>query len=119
VGTVSASEGAAVVQNPYSGAGGQVWQFVDVGGGYFEIKNVGSGKALGVQAGLMVQTAYSAATSMQWTVTDLTGNACKVVNRGSGLALEVPGGSTAAGVQLDQAAYGGGLNQQFVVVALQ
>jgi hypothetical protein len=114
------ADGAAVVQEAFTGTtGNDVWQLVDVGGGYFEIKNLRSGKALGISAGVAVQEAYTAGMGMQWMVKDVAGMTCEVVNRGSGLALEVPGGSTASGVQFDQAAYIGGTNQQFQVVPLQ
>jgi hypothetical protein len=93
------------------------WQFIDIGAGRFEIKNLNSTKALAAAstaAGApIIQTTYPGNGLDQWTVTGLPGGLAKIVNNASSLALEIPAGATADNTQLDQNLYSGAPYQQF------
>ena len=119
----STAEGAAIIQTPFTTIPANEWQFIDIGNGYFEIKNLASNKALATQSPTpsapIIQSTYTNTASMQWSVKDLTGTTCQIINRASGLSLEVPNNSTTTGTQLDQATYTAAPSQQFRILPLQ
>lgn len=115
------ADGTAIVQSAFVNTAADKWQFIDVGGGRYEIKNANSGKALAASSSgsgaAIVQTTYKGNGLDQWVVTDVAGNVTKIVNRASGMVLEVPGASTADNVELDQNGYTGAASQRFAIVA--
>ena len=119
----STAESAPIIQTPFSAIPANEWQFIDIGSGYFEIKNLASNKALAAQSPTpnapIIQSTYSNTASKQWSVKDLTGTTCQIINRATGLSLEVPNNSTTSGTQLDQATYTTAPSQQFQILPLQ
>ena len=117
----STADGASVIQWPFNPSPTNAeWQFIDVGGGRFEIKNLNSGKALAASSAVngapIVQTTYTGNGLDQWLITDIAPYA-RIVNKATGFVLEVPGSSTTNGTQLDQAPSSGATNQQFQILS--
>jgi hypothetical protein len=113
----STTDGAKISQWDYSGGKNQRWQLVDVGGGYYKIKNLKSGKVLEVTGGsttngaLVAQWTDNGGTNQQWQIVDVGNGYSKLINRKSGKALD-SGGTTADGAQLTQWTDNGGDNQK-------
>jgi predicted alpha-1,6-mannanase (GH76 family) len=125
----STSNGAAVVQYPFSnGQTNAEWTFVPTSGGFYEIKNVNSGLVLNV-SGSITANALSGALIDQWTAAAIIpGNdqwmpvknpdgSYSFYSLNSYQALDVPGGSKASDVQLAQWYGNGGTNQEFNLIA--
>lgn len=87
--------------------------------GYYEIVNVGSGRALHAEkSGLLPGTNVLQATNkgtkaQQWVVRHNANGTFTLVNRANGLALSVTGSSAKSGANLKLATPGGGAWRQF------
>ncbi|MFI6164308.1 RICIN domain-containing protein [Micromonospora haikouensis] len=117
----STADGAPVNQYARNDLAVQQWRFVDVGGGYYQIRSVHSGKVLelpnAVDGTPLVQNpAVSGNTRQHFGLADSTGGYVRFVNRHSGKALDVWGWSTADGGMISQYQDLGGANQQWQLV---
>ncbi|GLZ29053.1 galactosylceramidase [Lentzea sp. NBRC 105346] len=110
---VSADEGAVIVQQTDSGSANQRWRLVQ-SGGYVQLVNVGTGRALDVpgfsttQGTQLVQWTVNPGANQQWT---FSGNT--LTNRHSGMLADVSGASTAENAPVIQWPSNGGANQQW------
>jgi len=117
----STADGANVVQWAANGQTNQRWRFTDVGGGWFTVVSVNSGKCLDVFGGSgatgdgvrVVQWACNGGTNQQWRIQDLGTGYLNLVVRHSNKCLDVSGSSTADGAQVQQWTCGSGTNQQW------
>ncbi|MBC7807619.1 MAG: RICIN domain-containing protein [Akkermansiaceae bacterium] len=50
----------------YWGGANQRWRMIPTTGGFYRMENVGTGKAVGVNGGILQQQTYSGANSQQW-----------------------------------------------------
>ncbi|NEW09347.1 cellulase family glycosylhydrolase [Paenibacillus sp. SYP-B3998] len=93
-----------------------------VSGKTYKLVNVGSGKALDVNAagtadGSNVQIWDDNGTgAQQWVITDVGGGLYKVINTNSNKGLDVAGTVNGSNVQIWS--YGGGLNQKWSIVSV-
>ncbi|RIV41201.1 RICIN domain-containing protein [Micromonospora radicis] len=117
----STADNAPINQFTRNDAVVQQWRFVDVGGGYHQIRSVHSGKVLelpnandGVQ--LVQNTAASGNTRQHFRLADSDGGHVRLVNRHSNKALDLWGWSTADGAMISQYPDVGGANQQWRLV---
>ncbi len=118
----SSAESAKIVQWPYAANSNQLWQFTNLGNGYYKIINKFSGKALenggsstADEAGL-VQYTYSGGDNQQWQLVDVGSGYYNIINKYSLKYLEILGSTTADGTQVTQHSNnGGGLNQQWLI----
>jgi lysophospholipase L1-like esterase len=113
----STSDGASIIQWTRSDSSNQQFQFVDSGGGYFQLRARHSGKVIDVSSTAdgadVVQATATSATSQQFRVVDTDGGYVKLINRSSGKALDLWGWSTADGARISQYTDSGGTNQQW------
>lgn len=120
----STANTTVVQQNTCSAGLNQQWQFVSVGGGYYEVLGRNgatqrqawdvTGGTSATSPGTPVQTwAYATATNQQWQAQAQTGGYYTLVVRNSGLCLGVPNSSTANGVQLQVLTCNGSPAQAF------
>jgi photosystem II stability/assembly factor-like uncharacterized protein len=116
------ADAAAIGQWTYAANVNQLWQFVDVGAGYYKIQNKYSGKVLDnlgfstADGTGIVQYGYVGGENQKWQVVDLGAGYYKIINKFSGKLLDNPGSSTADGTQVIQYAdNGGGFNQQWQI----
>ncbi|WDZ83540.1 RICIN domain-containing protein [Micromonospora cathayae] len=114
----STADGAPVNQYARNDLAVQQWQFVDVGGGYYQIRSAHSGKVLelpnatdGVQ--LVQNPATSGNTRQHFRLADSDSGYVRFVNRHSNKALDVWAWSTADGGMISQYADVDGWNQQW------
>ena len=119
----STADNAPINQYARNDAAVQQWRFVDVGGGYHQIRSVHSGKVLevpnatdGVQ--LVQNTSASGNTRQHFRLADSDGGYVRFVNRHSNKVLDVWGWSTADGGMISQYQDLNGANQQWQLVAL-
>ncbi|WP_433533036.1 RICIN domain-containing protein [Micromonospora sp. CA-263727] len=119
----STADNAPINQYARNDAAVQQWRFVDVGGGYYQIRSVHSGKVLevpnandGVQ--LVQNTSASGNTRQHFRLADSDGGHVRFVNRHSNKALDVWGWSTADGGMISQYQDLNGANQQWQLVVL-
>jgi hypothetical protein len=107
----STANGTAVQQWACGDALNQQWQFVSLGGGYYEVLNRNAaaeneawdvtGGPSATAPGTKVQTwSYGGGTNQQWQAVAGSNGYYTFVARNSGLCLDTPGSSTASGVQL-------------------
>nr|WP_315971349.1 cellulase family glycosylhydrolase [Paenibacillus sp. N3.4] len=93
-----------------------------ISGKTYKLVNVGSGKALDVNAagtadGSNVQIWDDNGTgAQQWVITDVGGGLYKVINTNSNKGLDVAGTANGSNVQIWS--YGGGLNQKWSIVSV-
>ncbi|WP_258727149.1 pectate lyase [Cellulomonas sp. NS3] len=116
----STASGTAVAQWTPTGATNQQFQFVAVGGGFYEVRARHSGLALTIATGsgsLATQSTPAGAATQQFTVAAGSSGRIKLVSRASGLALQVVGASKENGARLEQAADTNANHQQFTLVA--
>jgi len=115
--SASTADGALVIQWPYHDGTNEHWRFVALTGGYYEIVNVNSGKALEqpatAQGTQLDQRAYTGATSQQWQLTAVAGGYYTLTNRASGQVADVNGASQTQGASVIGWAGNGGANQQW------
>jgi photosystem II stability/assembly factor-like uncharacterized protein len=119
-GGFSTADGAPINQWSYVAGANQLWQFVNLGTGYYKILNKYSGKALDNPNSLvdgtgMTQYTDNGGTNQQWQVVDVGGGYYKLINRTSGKVLDNPGSNTADGTQMIQFTDNGGTNQQWQI----
>jgi alpha-L-fucosidase 2 len=118
----SLADAAAIVQQTDTGATGQNWQVVDVGGGYVKLVNRNSGKVVDVNGGstadgaTVIQYRDHGGANQQWQLLT-TGGYTRLRNRNSGKVLDVYQMSTADGAAIVQWADNGGANQQWAMPA--
>ncbi|TCB98491.1 hypothetical protein E0H26_08935 [Micromonospora zingiberis] len=119
----STADHAPINQFTRNDTAAQQWRFVDVGGGYYQIRSVHSGKVLelpnatdGVQ--LVQNAATSGNTRQHFRLADSDGGHVRFVNRHSNKALDLWGWSTADGAMISQYQDLNGANQQWRLVAL-
>lgn len=108
----STSQGAPVVQQPWTGTSSQLWKVLNSNtSGYYEIQNVASGLALNISGastsndGPAILWPYQngSGTNDQWQIQPTgSGNLFQVINHNSGLSLEMPGANLTNGTQFDQ-----------------
>ncbi|MFJ8045987.1 glycosyl hydrolase family 95 catalytic domain-containing protein [Kitasatospora sp. NPDC096147] len=119
---VSGAAGAALVQRTPGQSAAQQWRAVPIGGGAWQLTNLGTGLAADVSGGgsapgtPVVQWTPTLATNQQWRLVDAGGGHVKVVNVRSGLPLGVAGGSTADGAVLQQQTDTGSTGQHWQLV---
>ncbi|BDI29347.1 hypothetical protein CCAX7_13980 [Capsulimonas corticalis] len=125
LGVTSTASSAPVIQQPYTGAAGQIWSFVPTSNGYYQIKNVGSG----LDANVSGASTANGASVIQWPFGSPQGcdqwiplyhwdGTLSFYNLNSQLALDDPAASTASGTQFDQYFPNGTPAQKFIVVPL-
>ncbi len=124
----STADGAAVVQNTYTGSNSQQWELINVGLNHYELVNRNSGKPLEIggwstaDGALAEQWTYMGAGSynQQWQKVDVGGGYFELLNTASNKPLEVFGWSTADGAAVGQWTLGGqyNFNQQWQLVQL-
>ena len=122
----STTNGAQILQRPYTGASNEKWQFVDLGGGYYWLKALHSGRAAVVQSAstangaAVIQWSYNTGGSAndEWLVDDLGGGYYRFVNRHSGKVMNVSGGSTANGAVVDQWRWVQAPQEQFQIISV-
>lgn len=116
----STADGARIVGSADDAALDQVWTLVDAGGGYFNLVNVNSGKAVDDTNG----STQNGNPMQQWTISG-TGNANQqwqivsqgngyyhIVSRTSGLVLDLTGGNSDDGTTIQQWSGGGSNSNQ-------
>jgi len=114
----SLDDGGSVVQWAANGGTNQQWQFVDVGGGYYNLVNRNSGKCLDVynnstaDGGSVVQWACHGGANQKWQWVAI-GDYFNLKAQVSGKCLDVDAVSTADGAKVQQWTCGSGFNQQW------
>jgi predicted alpha-1,6-mannanase (GH76 family) len=119
----STTNGAPIIQWPYSGALNSQWTFVlNTANGYHQLVSNSSGKDVAVQnasasqgAGI-IQWSFGSAGNDQWLVAQTINGNYNLINLKSGMALEDPGSSTAQGTQMDQWGSNRGSNQRWALI---
>ncbi|WP_344077874.1 RICIN domain-containing protein, partial [Luedemannella helvata] len=116
----STADGGHLRQYTRTNADNQQFQFVDVGGGYYQLRSRHSGKVVavpnsndGVQ---VIQTTASSDTKQHFRVADSSGGYVRFINRHSGKALDMWQWSVADGGIVSQYADLDGANQQWQLV---
>jgi hypothetical protein len=117
----STADNANIVQWAANGQTNQRWRFTDVGGGYFSVVSVNSGKCLDVYGGAsatgdgvrVVQWTCNSGTNQQWRVQDLGTGFVQLVARHSNKCLDVQNAATTDGAQIVQWTCGTATNQQW------
>jgi hypothetical protein len=118
----STADGANAVQWTANGQTNQRWRFVDLGGGFFNVVSVNSGKCLDVFGGAsatgdgvrVVQWTCGSGTNQQWRLADAGSGYVNLVARHSSKCLDVNGAATTDGAQLVQWTCNSGTNQQWL-----
>lgn len=117
----STSNGAAIVQWPYTGARNQLWNFIPTSNGYYQIKSAHSGLDLNVagastgNGALIVQWPFGSQGNDQWFPVRNSDGTYTFYNRNSALVLDNPGG-TRQSAQFNQWGASGWANQRFNVI---
>jgi len=116
------TNGAPVIQYPFSGSANSLWTFIATTNGYYQINNVQSGKDMVVQGAStaggakIVQWTFGSSGDDQWKPVLNSDGTYTLYNLHSGLVLDDPSGSLTSGTQFDQWAAGGGSNQKFDII---
>jgi pectate lyase len=114
------NDGAPIVQWARNDGNQQQWQFVPVGGGYYQIKSRLSGKVLQVASAQdgaqLTQQAPSSNTTQHFGVSDSADGYVRLINRHSHKALDVWEWSTADGGRISQYTDLDGWNQQWQMI---
>lgn len=116
------ADGTQAVQWTSNGSSDQMWQKIDLTGGYTKLVDVKTSKVLGVWQGSIsdganvVQWNDTGASDQQWTFVQV-GNYYKIVNRNSGKCLGVYQGSKEDGANLVQQTDNGLNDQLWMLVA--
>ncbi|WP_377273961.1 RICIN domain-containing protein [Peterkaempfera sp. SMS 1(5)a] len=120
----STADGTAVQQYTCNGTGAQLWQFQDVGNGYYRVNSQGDATRtwdvtdVSTADSAKVQLwAYGGGNNQQWQPVAEPSGAYHFVNRNSGKCLDVPSASTADSVQLQQYTCNGTTAQSFTLGA--
>jgi len=115
----SNSDGATVLQWPYTGSSNQRWVLSYQGDGYYKITALHSGKALDVadlatgNGGRVIQWSVNGGGNQLWRVAANGDGSYRLVNKHSGKVLEVYGASTSNGAAVDQWSWGNANNQKW------
>ncbi len=118
----STANSAAVIQEPYSGGPGQVWNFIPTSDGYYQIKNRKSSQDLNVTAAskasgaAVVQWPFGTEGNDQWLPKRRPNGTYLFQNHNSGLLLDNSGGKTAQ-APFSQAAASGKASQTFKLIS--
>jgi hypothetical protein len=120
---LSTADNAPINQFTRNDQGAQQWRFVDVGGGYYQIRSAHSGKVLevpnandGVQ--LVQNPSASGNTRQHFRLLDSAGGYVRFANRHSSKVLDLWGWSTADGAMISQFQDLDGANQQWQLIVL-
>ncbi len=119
IASYSVANGGAAVQWGCHGEANQRWQYVDAGGGFYELRNAHSGKCLEVygwdqnDAAAIVQWDCHGGANQRWQWVDVGGGFHELVNQHSGKCLETYGWSTGDAAALSQWTCFGGANQRW------
>ncbi len=111
------TNGTPLVQWPYDGDKGQLWNVTSMGNGQYEITGVQSGLSMDVEGistapGVALQLwAYWAGPNQTWTITEENPGWYEIVSVNSGLSLTVNGGSTNSGATIVQEPWARGADQ--------
>ena len=105
----SAAGGSILVDNRSFTSLSQRWAMTRLPAGNWDITNIANGLCLDSAASggatATIQNPCSPGTAtQQWTMTATSNGYCTMTNKGSGLVLDVSGGSSSAGVPLNQTA---------------
>ncbi|WP_341719675.1 RICIN domain-containing protein [Micromonospora sp. FIMYZ51] len=118
----STADGGEIRQFTRADGNNQQFQFVDVGNGYYQLRNRHSGKVVtipnsndGVQ---VTQVTASGDTKQHWRLVDSANGDVRFVNRHSNKALEVWQWSTADGGVVSQYADLDGANQRWQMIKM-
>ncbi|MFF5214930.1 RICIN domain-containing protein [Micromonospora sp. NPDC000442] len=118
----STADGGEIRQFSRLDGNNQQFQFVDVGSGYYQLRNRHSGKVVtvpnsndGVQ---ITQVTASSDTKQHWRLADSANGDVRFINRHSNKALDLWGWSTADGAMISQYADLDGANQRWQLVRL-
>lgn len=111
----STADGAAIVGSAEDASLDQVWTLQSAGGGYYNLINAKSGKALddtngSAQNGNPMQQYTISGTgnsNQQWQIVSLGNGYYNIVNRTSGLVLDLASGNTDDGTTIQQWSGGG------------
>ncbi len=118
----SIADGGEIRQFSRLDGNNQQFQFVDVGNGYYQLRNRHSGKVVTVpnsNDGVQVtQVTASSDTKQHWTLKDSADGDVRFINRHSKKALEVWQWSTADGGIVSQYADLDGTNQRWQLIRL-
>jgi pectin methylesterase-like acyl-CoA thioesterase len=116
----STADGGNLRQYTRTDAVNQQFQFVDVGAGYYQLKNRNSGKVIAVPSATdgaqVIQTTASTDTKQHFAVKDSAGGYVRFISRHSGKALDLWEWSVADGGIVAQYADLDGYNQQWQMV---
>ena len=118
----SDTDGAEIIQWPFSGTGNEVWTFIPTSNGYYQINNIQSGRDIVVQGAStaggakIVQWSFGSSGDDQWKPVSNSDGSYTFYNLHSGLALDDPAGSTSQGTQFDQWAADQDTNQEFNLI---
>ena len=118
----SDTNGAEIIQWPFSGTGNEVWTFIPTSNGYYQINNIQSGLDLAVQnastaeQAKIVQWSFGSTRDDQWKPELNSDGSYTLYNLKSGLALDDPSGSASQGTQFDQWPTDGETNQEFDLI---
>ena len=121
---VGTANGTNIQQWPWLNNTAQKWTFASTGDGYYEIKNVNSGKLMEVaglsraEGGNVAIYGDSNVPQQHWAVTPTGDGYYYLTNRFSGLSLNVDAGSTADGANIDQLTYTRAPEEQWQIIAL-
>ncbi|MFI7429401.1 RICIN domain-containing protein [Micromonospora sp. NPDC049836] len=116
----STADGGEIRQYTRTDGWNQQFQFVDVGSGYYQLRNRHSGKVVAVPNAVdgaqVIQTTASTDTKQHFALRDSAGGYVRFINRHSGKALDLWQWSTADGGSISQYADLDGNNQQWQLI---
>ncbi|KKK05750.1 pectate lyase [Micromonospora sp. HK10] len=116
----STADGGEIRQYTRTDGANQQFQFVDVGSGYYQLRNRHSGKVVAVPNAVdgaqVIQTTASSDTKQHFALRDSAGGYVRFINRHSGKALDLWQWSTADGGSIAQYADLDGYNQQWQLI---
>lgn len=114
-------EGTAVVQRGALGTTNQQWRLDDMGGGFWRLTNVRSGKVLDVPGNsannsvALQQWTDNSGNNQRWSFTDTGGGWFKITGMASGKNLDVAAYSLADGASINQYQDNGQDNQRWML----
>ncbi|GGL10123.1 RICIN domain-containing protein [Mangrovihabitans endophyticus] len=116
----STADGGQIRQYTRTDAANQQFQFIDVGNGYYQLRNRHSGKVIAVPNAVdgaqVIQTTPTTDTKQHFTLKDSTGGYVRFLNRHSGKALDLWEWNTTDGGIVSQYQDLDGANQQWQMI---
>ncbi|MEK8103897.1 RICIN domain-containing protein [Micromonospora sp. M12] len=118
----STTDGATVIQWPWTGAANQQWRLLPNSDGSFRLSGVKSGKVLDSPGGsgqgaALVQWADNGGRNQWWNLVPATTSGYyRFVNVSNGWCVGVEGGSTADGARAVQQAVSGEISQEWQIL---